>query len=338
MATFWFLVLGFLLVGYAVLDGFDLGVGILHLWVARNNEERRTVLNAIGPVWDGNEVWLITGGATLFMAFPRVYAAGFSGFYLALIIVLWLLMGRGLSLEFRARLSDPLWRTALDVTFWGSNVLLALLYGVAVGNVVNGVPVNAQGYYQGLFAWMLNPYALLIGVLSVVLLAVHGANYLSVKTEGPVQERARLVASRLWLPLIALFVLATAGTFIVRSDMGLNFKTFPPNILVPLAAAALLAAQRIFLQRQEDLRAFLGSAALIAALLGSTAIGLYPFLLPSSPHPERSFTISNSAASSGSLLPATIWVIPPLILIVGYTVFVHRTFKGKVVLEEGGHY
>ena len=338
MATFWFLVVGFLISGFAVLDGFDLGVGILHLWVARNNHERRTVLNAIGPVWDGNEVWLITGGASLFLAFPRVYAAGFSGFYLALIIVLWLLMGRGLSLEFRGRIDDPLWRTALDVIFAGCSALLALLFGVAVGNIINGVPINSQGYYQGLFSWTLNPYALLMGVFSVALLAVHGANWLSMKTEGAVQERARLAARRLWPVLVVLMVLTTVATFLARRDMGKNFLHFPPYILVPIAAFVLLWAMRLFRGRDDDARAFFSLVGVLTALFISTAIGLYPYLLPSSPHPERSYTISNSAAPSGSLFPATIWVIPPLILIMVYTIIIYRTFKGKVALEEGGHY
>jgi len=338
MSTFWFLILGFLLGGYAVLDGFDLGVGILHLWVARTNEERRIVLNAIGPVWDGNEVWLITGAASLFLAFPAVYAAGFSGFYLPLIMVLWMLMGRGLSLEFRGRLDDPLWRLALDVIFSVSSFLLVLVFGVALGNVVNGVPVNPQGYYQGLFAWILNPYALLVGLLGLVLLTLHGANYLSMKTDGLVQARAQRAASVLWLPLVVLVVITTVATFLARSEMGINYHNFPLWVLVPLATAVLLVALRVFRQRGQDTHAFLNSAGLILALFASTAIGLYPYLLPSRPHPERSFTVNNAAASSGSLFPATIWVSFALVLILGYTVFVYRTFKGKVVLEEGGHY
>jgi cytochrome d ubiquinol oxidase subunit II len=235
-------------------------------------------------------------------------------------------------------LDDPLWRLALDVIFSLSSLLLVFVYGVAVGNVVNGVPINPQGYYQGLFAWILNPYALLVGLLGLVLLTLHGANYLSMKMDGPLQARAQRAASVLWLPLVALVVITTGATFLTRSEMGINFHTFPPWILVPLGTVALLVALRVFGQRGQDTRAFLGSAGLILALFASTAIGLYPYLLPSRPHPERSFTVNNAAASSGSLLPATIWVSFAVVLILGYTAFVYRTFKGKVVLEEGGHY
>ena len=179
MTTIWFMILAGLLIGYAVLDGFDLGAGALHLWLARTDDERRIVLNAIAPVWDGNEVWLIAWGAALFLVFPRAFAVVFSGFYLPLMITLWLLMGRGIAIEFRHHLSDPLWRAAWDLIFSISSLLLAVLYGVAVGNVLTGVPINDQGYFQGLFDWMLNPYALLLGLFSVVILAAHGAAYLS---------------------------------------------------------------------------------------------------------------------------------------------------------------
>ncbi len=338
MTTLWYLILVFLLAGYVILDGFDLGVGALYLWAGRTDEERRTMLNAIGPVWDGNEVWLITFGAALFLSFPRVYAAAFSGFYLALIIALWLLMGRGVSLEFRGRLANSLWSQAFNVVFSLSSAALAIVYGVALGNVISGVPLNAQGYYQGLFAWMLNPYALLMGLFSLVLLTLHGAYYLVWKTTGVVQDRARRAAARLWWLVIALIIVTTPATFLVRPGLADNFRSFPPYVLVPLAAIPLLAVLRIYLRRGQDFRAFLSSAGLISALGAATTIGLYPYLLPSSPHPARGFTIYNAAASSGSLFPGLIWMSFGLVFIIAYTIIVYRIFKGKVVLEPSSHY
>jgi cytochrome d ubiquinol oxidase subunit II len=338
MSTVWYCILALGLSVYAVLDGFDLGVGVLHLWVARDNVERRTVLSAIGPVWDGNEVWLIAGGGLLVLSFPHVYAAGFSGFYLPLIMVLWLLMTRGLALEWRANVDSPMWRGAADVLFSVSSILLAIVFGLAVGNVIHGVPMNPQGYYQGLFEWMLNPYAVLMGIFSLVVLMLHGANWLALKTEGPVQQRARLVSSRLWPVLIVLTVLATIATFLTRDKMGENYRNYPIYLLVPLITVVLLGALWWFRQRDDDPRAFLSSAGIILSLGASTAIGLYPNLLPSQPHPERSLTVANSAASSGSLFVGLIWLSFGLTLAVAHMAFVYYLFRGKVVLEEGGHY
>lgn len=338
MPTAWFVILAYLLIGYAVLDGFDLGVGVLHLLVARTDEERRTALTAIGPVWDGNEVWLIVWGASLFLSFPRAYAAGFSGFYLPLIIVLWLLMGRGIGIEFRHHVSLPIWRGAWDVVFTVSSVLLAVLYGVAVGNVIAGVPLNAAGYFQGLFGWMLNPYALLMGLFSVILLALHGANYLAMKTLGPLQDRARHQGAFLWGATLVLVIALTIATFAIHPTLSANFRAVPVLILVPLAGLALLLLMRRYQLEHRDGRAFLCSAGVIISLLAATGIGLYPYLLPSSPNPARSLTIYNAAASPTSLISAFFWIIPGLILNLGYTYFVYRTFVGKTVLEEKGFY
>jgi cytochrome d ubiquinol oxidase subunit II len=338
MATVWFMILAGLLIGYAVLDGFDLGVGALHLWLARTDEERRTLLNAIGPVWDGNEVWLIAWGAAFFLAFPRAFAVAFSGFYLPLMIALWLLMGRGIAIEFRHHVADPLWQGAWDVVFSLSSLLLAVLYGVAVGNVVTGAPLNEQGYFQGLFEWMLNPYALLMGLLSLAILLAQGADYVSVKTTGAVQTRARVLSGRLWPVLVALAVAVTLATFAVRPLMLHNFGAAPVLVIVPLLAAAFLALMRWFERRRADGPALLCSSGLICALLASTAIGLYPYVLLSEPHPERSLTVVNAAASPGALFTAAMWMIPGAMLLVIYQVFVYRTFGGKVVLGPGTHY
>ena len=338
MTTIWFMILAGLLIGYAVLDGFDLGAGALHLWLARTDDERRIVLNAIAPVWDGNEVWLIAWGAALFLVFPRAFAVVFSGFYLPLMITLWLLMGRGIAIEFRHHLSDPLWRAAWDLIFSISSLLLAVLYGVAVGNVLTGVPINDQGYFQGLFDWMLNPYALLLGLFSVVILAAHGAAYLSLKAGGALQARARTFAVRLWPVLLALAVAVTLATFATQRQMLKNFMTAPVLLIVPLFAALFVFLMRRFFKRRDDGSAFLSSCGLICALLVSTAIGLYPYLLLSKPHLERSLTIANAGAAPGGLLVAALWMIPGVILLTIYQGFVYRMFKGKVALGTGAHY
>jgi cytochrome bd ubiquinol oxidase subunit II len=336
--TLWFCVLAVLGGGYAVLDGFDLGVGALHLWVARNDDERRTALLAIGPVWDGNEVWLIATGGLLVLSFPRVYAAGFSGFYLALMTVLWLLMGRGLAIEWRANVQSPMWKQAADVIFSGCSALLALFFGIAVGNIVNGVPLNPQGYYQGLFAWMLNPYAVLVGLLSVALLAMHGANWLSFKTEGPVQERARLASRRLFPVVVLLIVLVTIGTFLSRSAMGDNYHNHPIWLIAPIATVLVIAAQWRFRAANADLSTWLASAALLLTLLVSTAIGLYPYLLPSNPHPARSLTIHNAYSSHFALQAGITWLAIGAVLAIAHTSWVYYLFRGKVDLKTSTHY
>jgi len=338
MATVWFAILAGLLIGYAVLDGFDLGVGALSLWVARTDEERRVVLNAIGPVWDGNEVWLIVWGAALFLAFPRVYAVAFSGFYLPLMIALWLLMGRGVAIEFRHHIQDPLWRGAWDVVFWLSSFLLALLYGVAAGNVVAGVPFDARGYFQGLFEWLLNPYALLMGLFSLVILSWHGAHYLCVKAEGHLYERAHWLARALWGLTALLAVALTAATFAARPTLMRNFHAVPALLIFPALALASLALAPWYHGRQADRAAFLCSAGVVGGLLASTAAGLYPDLLPSSHDASRSLNLTNAAAPPDALLPALLWMIPGVLLLAIYQVAVYRVFAGRVVLGKSTHY
>jgi cytochrome bd ubiquinol oxidase subunit II len=338
MQTVWFCVLALLGGGYAVLDGFDLGVGAIHLWVGRNDDERRTSLLAIGPVWDGNEVWLIATGGLLVLSFPRVYAAGFSGFYLALMIVLWLLMGRGLALEWRANVQSQMWRDAADVVFSVCSFLLALFLGVAVGNVINGVPLNPHGYYQGLFSWMLQPFPVVVGLLSVALLSMHGANWLALKTEGPVQERAHLAARRLFPVVVILIVAVTIGTFVSRGAMGANYHDYPIWLVIPLASVGLIVLQWRFQRSGADLHAWLASSGLLLTLLVSTAIGLYPYLLPSNPHPERSFTINNAYSSHFALQVGITWLAIGLVLAVAHTSWIYYLFRGKVNLQASTHY
>jgi cytochrome d ubiquinol oxidase subunit II len=333
MPTIWYVILAGLLIGYAILDGFDLGAGILHLVVARTDRERRMVLQAIGPVWNGNEVWLVVWGGLLVLSFPRAYAVGFSGFYLALVIVLWLLMTRGIGIELRHHVPSPLWQGAWDVVFAVSSLLLALLFGVAVGNVISGVPLDEQGYFQGLFEWMLNPYALLMGLFSVSILALHGANYLAGKTSGLVQARARALGRALWYPTSALVLALGAATYVVHPLMARNFQAAPALLLVPLLGVVLLARMWFLLRPRATGGTFLLSCALIATLFAAAAVGLYPYLLPSSTDPARSLTIGNAAAGATALRAGLLWLVPGLILLAGYEVFIYRTFHGKVVAD-----
>ena len=329
LPTTWFIVLAFMLTGYAVLDGFDLGVGALHLYMG--GKGRDTAINAIGPVWNGNEVWLLAAGGSMVAAFPHLYASAFSGFYLALMLVLWLLVLRGVAIEFRHQVDNPLWRDAWDVTFFGASLLLAVLFGAAVGNVLRGVPLDAQGSFRGSFALLLNPFALLCGVLSVVTLSLHGAAYLAMKTDGEVQARARRVVMPLWVLTVVLLVAVVASSFVVRPGFTANFSRWPWLVAVPILGLVAAAAVPHYHTRRRDTGTFLSSAALIVATLGSAAAGLYPYLLPSlagSPHPG--LDIYNSASSPrAQSIALTIYLIG-MAIVIGYLINMYRVWRGKV--------
>ncbi|MFM8550780.1 MAG: cytochrome d ubiquinol oxidase subunit II [Nitrospiraceae bacterium] len=343
METLWFTIVALMLAVYVVLDGFDFGTGIVYLFVARTDTERRTVLQAIEPVWDGNEVWLIAGGGLLFMAFPKVYAAGFSGFYLALMLVLWLLILRGISLPLRSHLTNPLWRTFWDGTFAGASLLLAIVFGAALGNLIRGVPLNADGYFfaalwtdflPGPVPGILDWYTVLMGVEGVAILTVHGANYLAMKTEGLVQERARRMAKmEIWV-VAALTVAAVLALPIVQPGLRRNYDAHPIGYVLPLLAAGAMAGLFYFRHRQQDLASFLASSLLILSLLGSAAWGLYPNLLISTVHPAHSLTVSNAAIAREGLQTALGWFIPGIGLVAAYSWYVYRSFRGKVVVSE----
>ncbi len=327
----WFVLLSALLAGYAVLDGFDLGAGALHLWLGRSRVERASVIDAIGPVWNGNEVWLLAAGGALVVAFPRAYASGFSGFYLPLMLVLWLLLLRGIAIEFRHQIDSELWHDAWDVVFSGASALLALLFGVAVGNLLRGLPLDAEGHFRGTFALLLNPFALLGGLLGVAVLSVHGAAYLAHKTEGPLQQRARAAARRL-VPLeAALLAAVVAASFLVRPDFTANFARWPWLVLFPLLALASLVLLWRYLKREQDLRAFLASGSAIASVLASVAAGLYPMLLPASAgsaHPG--LDAYNAASPAGSLRSALAAGLFGMALVAAYNANAYRVWRGKL--------
>jgi cytochrome d ubiquinol oxidase subunit II len=337
MITLWYFVLAAMLTAYAVLDGFDFGVGIVHLAVARTNDERRQVLAAIGPLWDGNEVWLIAAGGLFVFAFPSAYAAAFSGLYLALMVVLWLLVLRGLSIELRSQVDHPLWRDAWDAIFAGASALMAIVLGVALGNVVRGVPLDASGFFrEDLFPGMggahmgaIDGFTGTLGVLSLVVLGAHGATFLAWKTTGQVNARSRALASRAWL---AVIVGTVAATGLIAAQRRAFFEAFFARPwLWPLPAAALAAASvaRRALGEGRELRAFLASCAFVAAMLIATAGTLYPLILRS--------TVSDAydldafrAASGGGALRSGLWLLAPaLALAVGYFVLLFRSFRGK---------
>jgi cytochrome d ubiquinol oxidase subunit II len=327
--TLWFLVLAVMLAGYAVLDGFDLGVGIVHFVVGRTAAERATVIGAIGPVWNGNEVWLIAAGGAMVVAFPTLYAASFSGFYLALMLVLWLLILRGLAIEFRHQLDHPLWREAWDVVFSVSSLLLALLFGVAMGNVLRGVPLDADGHFQGSFALMLNPFAVVGGALGIATLAMHGAAWLALKTEGAVHERARRTLRTLWFATTVALLAMLAASFIARPDFTANFTAMPALLLVPAAGLACLAVLRRSAGRRDG-RAFAASAGLIAAIVGSAAAGLYPRLLPTTyGSTVPSLDIYNAASPDRSLWIAFVIYVAGMAIVVAYLWRIYGIWRGR---------
>jgi cytochrome d ubiquinol oxidase subunit II len=335
MATVWFWLVAASIAMFVVLDGFDLGVGILHLVIARNEEERARMLRVISPYWDGNEVWLLAGGGILFMAFPALYAASFSGFYLPLMIVLWLFILRGISIEFRNHLEHVLWAPLWDVVFSGASGLLAIFFGAALGNVVRGVPFNADGYFflplwvdfrVSSAAGVLDWYTVVVGIAAFIALAQHGALWIVLKTDGVLHDRARaLFKSLWWLAIVATFAI-TALSFYVQPHLMTRFQEAPLGFLFPVIAVAGL----IVSHATEELTAFLGSCAYLLGMLCSVAWGLYPYVLPSNAPPHTGLTVDNSAAASFGLHAAIWWWIPGMILVTGYFIFTYRRFAGKV--------
>src|SRR5271166_5936996 len=286
METVWFAIVSAMLAVYAVLDGFDFGVGVVHRLVARTDEERRTVLAAIGPVWDGNEVWLIAAGGVLFMSFPRTYSTAFSGFYLALMIVLWLLILRGVAIGFRSHQENPLWREFWDTVFSLASALLAVVFGMTIGNLVRGVPLGKEGlrgmplftnFRPGREPGILDWYTGLVGVFTLAALAHHGALYLAWRTAGPVQERSLAFAREAWKAVLVLWLAATAATALVRPEVFSNLAARPWTLaFVALSIAGAWAAFR-FPRRCRELAAFLSSSAFLLGMVATALAGNYPF-------------------------------------------------------------
>src|SRR5712692_1983935 len=347
MPTLWFILVAFMLTMYVLLDGFDLGAGIIHLVAARTDTERRFVLRAIGPVWDGNEVWLIAAGGTLFFTFPLLYASSFSGFYLPLIIVLWLLMARGVSIELRSRFSNVVWASFWDGMFFLGSALLTIFYGAALGNVIRGVPLNPQGYFFEALWTDFNPfsanpgildwYTILTGLLAFVALLAHGANFIAVKTEGALNERARRISRIGWLITIPLAVLASIATFFVQPQVYTSFAQRPWGIIFPLIAFVGLLGAGFFNFRKHDMAALLSSGTFILGMLTSAAFSLYPIVLPAV-NRAYSLTIDNASASQYGLAVGLIWWSVGIVLAAIYFIFTYRRFRGKVTAASSQEY
>jgi cytochrome bd ubiquinol oxidase subunit II len=344
MGTFWFMMVAFMLAMYVVLDGFDLGAGILHLFIGKNDGERRLILNAIGPVWDGNEVWILAAGGTLYFAFPLLYASSFSGFYLPLMIVLWLLMLRGLGIEFRHHVHHPMWAIFWDVVFSVGSILLSIFFGAALGNVVRGVPLNADGYFfEPLWttftivpdAGVLDWFTTLMGLVAFSILTVHGANYLAMKTEGTIQRRSRAVAKNLWWVVVGLSIVSLISASMIRPGIWQNFSIYIWGWIFPLFAVGSLLGMRLYVSK-NDVLAFISSSVYIASMLASTAFGLYPTVLPASTNPGHSLTIYNTAAEPYGQHVGLVWWIIGMVCATGYFVYLYRSFKGKTTLPVDG--
>jgi cytochrome d ubiquinol oxidase subunit II len=338
LQVIWFFLLGVLFVGYAILDGFDLGVGFWHLG-ARGDEERRTMLNAVGPVWDGNEVWLLTAGGVLFGAFPPVYASVFSGFYLALMLLLVTLMARAMSFEFRSQIDSPGWRRAWDVVFSVSSSVATLLFGVALGNILRGIPLDPSGNYLGSFWALLNPYALMIGVLGLAMLAFQGALYMVIKGSGELEARARGWARSAGYLYLALFVVAAVVSVATQGHLLENYRTAPLLWAIPVAILAFIVGAIVLHRRGEAARAFLCSSLSIAAIWGLVGAGLFPRLVPALGAPELSLTLANATSGESTLKAMLIVALFGMPVVIGYTAWVYWAFKGKVdVAHESSHY
>jgi len=345
METIWFIQLGLLLTLFVVLDGFDFVAGMIYLFVARGDHERRMVLNAVGPVWDGNEVWLIIGGGVFFFAFPAAYASSFSGYYLALILLLWLFMFRGLSMELRSQLDNSLWHQFWDALLTLGSLFISLVLGVALGNVLRGVPLEADGFFflpvwtdflTGAYPGILDWYTLLTGLFTVVLLSVHGANYIALKTEDALQQSARRV-SRQGQWLVALFTLILPiASYIAQPSVLHNYQQYPAGLLLPVFAVIALVTAFTCRHRNNDWGAFAASATLIVILMLSVGFTIYPNILIATTDPAHSLTIYNTATSEYAQRLGLVWFLIGITLAAGYTVFMYRFFRGKVELPGKG--
>jgi cytochrome bd ubiquinol oxidase subunit II len=344
MATVWFMIVAVMVAVYVLLDGFDLGAGAVHLFIARTDEERRTVIRAIGPVWDGNEVWLLAAGGTLYFAFPLLYASSFSGFYLPLMMVLWLLMLRAIGIEFRAHIQEQVWKGFFDAIFGVSSILLAIFFGAALGNVVRGVPLNAEGYFfeplwtnwrvgaqNGILDW----YTVMCGVVALVTLVVHGSLYLANKTRGVLNGRARKVASFFWPVQVLLTIFSLIATIYAVPHVLENYSKWPIGYLVPALVVGSLGYMYFAHSRGQEKGAFLASCVYIVAMLVGAAFALYPNVLPASTDANFSLTISNTAAGAHGLNVGLVWWSIGMVLAATYFIFLYRMFRGKVRLEDG---
>jgi len=334
--TIWFILVGVLLSGYAILDGFDLGVGILNLFI-KSDHDRRIFYNAIGPVWDGNEVWLVTGGGALFAAFPEVYATAFSGFYLAFILLVFALIFRAVAIEFRSKEKWGWWRQMWDIGFAAGSGVASFLIGVAMGNIAWGIPLDEDFEFAGTFIGLLHPYALLMGITTVSLFVMHATIYLAMKTEGELQKQVRTWINPAIIAFILCFSIVTLATLLYIPQITDVFRESP--VLFVFAIALVLAIANIprEIAKGRDFRAFLSSCLSMIMLMALFGLGMYPNMIYSLPNPENSLTIYNGCSTDktlGIMLTIAIIGVP---IVLAYTASIYWIFRGKVKLTEDSY-
>jgi cytochrome bd ubiquinol oxidase subunit II len=345
MFELWYAIAALLFAIYVALDGFDFGAGILSPFVARTDSERRQVLAAIGPFWDGNEVWLLAAGGALFVAFPRVLASGISGFYFAIVLVLWCLIGRGIAIEFRSHVADPLWRSAWDFVFAAASTLLAVFFGAAFGNLLRGVPLDAEGWFTlalftdftardpvGILDW----YTILTGVFALVALSAHGALFLAWKTEGAVHERSRRVARRSWIAVAVLWPLVTAASHVVNPALFPAMSRRGLAVLAVVVAIGGIVTVLVRLPRGGFLTAFLGSCAFLLGIIGASAASYFPVMLRATGGDALSITAYTGGGDEASLRTALRWFLVGSPLALLYLAVVFRLHRGKAVAAADG--
>ena len=330
--TIWFVLLGVLLAGYAILDGFDLGVGSLHLFV-KGDQNRRIMINSIGPVWDGNEVWRITAGGAMFAAFPHVYATVFSGFYTAFMLLLFVIIFRAVAIEFRSKRESKRWRSSWDVAFSVSSLLIALLMGVALGNIILGVPVGPDMEAEITLIGLLNPYSILVGITTVALFMMHGSIYAVMKTEGELNSLLRTWVNRTIIFFVICYVFTTGATLIYVDHMLQHFRDMPFIFIIALLNALAIANIPREMHHGREFMAFVSSCLSILALMTLFAIGIFPNVVISTIAPEFSLTIYNAASSQRTLQTMLYMAIIGMPFVLAYTISIYWIFRGKVKID-----
>lgn len=334
--TIWFILVGVLFTGYAMLDGFDLGIGALHLFT-KKDEERRVMLNSIGPVWDGNEVWLVTGGGALFAAFPNVYATVFSGFYLAFILLLFALIFRAVAIEFRSKQPMRWWRQMWDIGFAAGSVLSALLIGVAMGNIAWGIPIDDHGEFAGTFLGLLKPYPLLLGVTTVALFMMHGAIYGLMKTEGELHDKLRRWAMNSIIFFVICAAMTTMATLLYVPHMAAQIRSHPGLFSIAIANMLCIANIPREYYHGRDFQAFLSSCFAMLTLMMLFGINQYPNMVYSMPNPENSLTIYNAASSQKTLGVMLVIACIGIPVVLAYTACIYWIFRGKVKMDRASY-
>ena len=334
--TIWFILVGVLLSGYAILDGFDLGVGMINLLI-RDDHDRRILYNSIGPVWDGNEVWLVTGGGALFAAFPEVYATAFSGFYLAFILLVFALIFRAIAIEFRSKEKWTWWRKAWDIGFAVGSFLASFLIGVAIGNVASGIPLGEDHEFAGTFLGLLNPYALLMGLTTVALFIMHGTIYLAMKTEGDLQKKIRGWINPAIIGFILFFSVLTLATLLYIPHITDVFRESPALFVLAIVLVLSIANIPREISREKDFYAFLSSCVSMITLMALFGFGMYPNMIYSLPDPQNSLTIYNGSSTDKTLEIMLIIAVIGVPVVLAYTASIYWIFRGKVKLNEDSY-